>query len=212
MARRQKFDYFSAFKQQAELAVLEAEKMIATIDHYDPEEEWEDWYAWLDEAHSIEHDADGVCHDIFQALSVDFVTPIDREDIINLATTLDDILDYSEDVIQRFYMYNVQGMHPRAREYAEILCASCTYLRDAMDSFAALKPSEKLTEMIIKVNDCEEAADRLYGALIHDLYENSSDAPVHIMKWETIFNKMEKCTDACEHAADTIRGIILKGA
>ena len=102
MSLKQKFNYFDAFERQADLACQEAELLIEIIEQFRTSE------ALLDDikrAHEIEHAADMVCHDIFDAVSADFITPIDREDIISLTQSMDDILDYMEGTIQRFYMF-----------------------------------------------------------------------------------------------------------
>ncbi|MFR3273714.1 MAG: DUF47 domain-containing protein [Slackia sp.] len=96
----------------------------------------------MERAHEIEHAADKVCHSIFQAVSVDFITPIDREDIISLTQSMDDILDYMEATIQRFYMFNLTSMHPRAIDFARLLLKSCEALKVAMGNSGTLRIQE----------------------------------------------------------------------
>ena len=74
-------------------------------------------------------------HSVFDAVTVNFVTPIDREDIISLTQKLDDVLDYMEGTVQRFYMLDVKEMHPKAGEFAELLLESCRKTRQSVGRF-----------------------------------------------------------------------------
>ncbi|MFQ9742869.1 MAG: DUF47 domain-containing protein [Slackia sp.] len=134
----------------------------------------------IERAHEIEHAADKVCHSIFQAVSVDFITPIDREDIISLTQSMDDILDYMEATIQRFYMFNLTSMHPRAIDFARLLLKSCEALKVAMGEFRNFKNSKKLPALIVKVGDAEEEMDSLFFTAMHGLYRIARGRSRHL--------------------------------
>ena len=134
----------------------------------------------------------------------------EREDIIELTQHLDDIIDYIEDVMQRFYMYDVHFMHDDALEFARLIKKSCVALDKAMDDFRNFKKSKKFKELIIDVNSYEEEADQLLIKVIRDLHTKDCDKPMRVLVWSQIFNRMEKCSDACEHAADSMSTILLK--
>ncbi|MBQ3106123.1 MAG: DUF47 family protein, partial [Eggerthellaceae bacterium] len=152
MARKQKYDYFEAFQQLSALAVKEADLLVETIQNF---EEGADLKPVLDKAHELEHSGDLVNHAIFQNAATDFITPIDREDIIELAQNLDEVLDLIEDVMQRFYMYDVHTMHEGALEFAQIIRKSCGALNEAMEDFANFKKSTKFKQLIVDVNSYE---------------------------------------------------------
>lgn len=204
-----KFDYFDAFEEQAELAVKEADLLIDVIENFKSAKAVKDI---MPKAHDIENEGDKIGHEIFTAIATDFITPIEREDIMALTQYLDDILDYIEDVIQRFYMYDVDSMHKNALEFAKIMKKSCKALCRAMEDFRNFKKSKKFKELIIDVNSFEEEADELYMEIIHELHSNKSNDALYIMTWSQLYGRMEKCTDACEHAADTMRSIVLKNS
>ncbi|MDO4590717.1 MAG: DUF47 family protein [Slackia sp.] len=222
MALKQKFNYFDAFEKQADLACQEAELLIDIIENFTTSEALRDDIA---RAHDIEHAADMVCHDIFDAVSVDFITPIDREDIISLTQSMDDILDYMEGTIQRFYMFDVQHMHPRAAEFAHLLLKSCEALKAAAVEFKNFKNGKKLKPLIVEVGDVEEEADTLFFDVMHDLYtgarknagaaSGSGDvrsAAVDVFIWDKLFQRMENTADTCERASDIMRSIVMKYA
>ena len=88
--RHHKYDYFSAFESLSELAVDEADLLIKAIEDFSTAEALKET---MEKAHAIEHKGDDINHDIFRNVATDFITPIDREDIIGLAQALDTIID-----------------------------------------------------------------------------------------------------------------------
>ena len=99
MSKRVKFDYFDAFEKQTEVAVQEAELLIEAIEGFTEAEHLKEV---MERAHELEHKGDEINHAIFKTVATDFITPIEREDIINMSQYLDNIIDYIEDVKQRF--------------------------------------------------------------------------------------------------------------
>ena len=159
MAKKQKFDYFDAFEKQTKLAVQEADLLIEAIEKFTEAENLRDA---MERAHALEHEGDEINHSIFRTVATDFITPIEREDIIDMSQFLDNITDYIEDVIQRFYMYDVHFMHHDALEFACLIKKSCEALDTAMEDFRNFKKSKKFKQLIVDVNTYEEEADQLY--------------------------------------------------
>ena len=93
----------------------------------------------MERAHELEHEGDEINHAIFKTVATDFITPIEREDIINMSQYLDNIIDYIEDVMQRFYMYDVHFIHHDALEFAHLIKKSCEALDKAMVDFRNFK-------------------------------------------------------------------------
>lgn len=207
MGKKNRFDYFDAFKKLSKLAVEESDLLIEAIENFG---EAEDLRGVMERAHEIEHKGDEQNHLIFQTVATDFITPIEREDIIELTQHLDDIIDYIEDVLQRFYMYDVHFMHKDALEFAGLIKKSCVALDKAMEDFRNFKKSKMFRELVIDVNTYEEEADQLLVKVIRDLHTIDCDKPMRVLVWSQIFSRMEKCADACEHAADSMSTILLK--
>ena len=204
-----RFDYFDAFERQISLAVKQSELLIEIIDTFTSAEALKDFVPRVQE---IEHKGDSICHDMYTAIATDFITPIEREDIIALTMNLDDVIDYIEDVVQRFYMYDVHFMHDGAREFARIINESCRALEAAMGDFRNFKKSKTFKQTLINVNSLEEEADSCYMKVIRALHTEDRDNPLRVHVWTLVFERMEKVTDACEHVADTMRTIMLKNA
>ena len=98
MGRKHKFDYFGAFEQHSKLAVAESALLVETIEQFTEASALE---KNTQKAHEIEHEGDTINHKIFKTVATDFITPIDREDIIEMCQALDDIVDDIEDVMLR---------------------------------------------------------------------------------------------------------------
>lgn len=209
MAKKQRFDYFDAFQQQTKVALAEADLLIETIESFTTADDLQEA---MKRAHEIEHQGDMLNHQVFQSVATEFLPPIDREDIIALTQYLDNIIDYMEDVIQAFYMYDVHTMRSEALEFAQVIKKSCGALDCAMEDFRNFKKSKDFKQLIVDVNTYEEEGDRLYTKAIRNLHVNEKDKPMRVMIWSKIFDRMEKCCDACEHVADTMATVLLKNA
>ena len=207
--KQKKFNYFDAFEAQTELACQEAKLLIEIIENYG---EAENLLTDIERAHEIEHKADTICHDVFTSVSTDFVTPIEREDIISITNTLDTIIDYMEATVQRFYMLDVKAMHPQASEFAHLILKSCEALKVAMGDFRNFKNSKNLRQRVVDVNDVEAEADNLFIKVSHELFSDRSLDPLYVIAWDKLFQRMEDTADACEHAADIMATVMLKNS
>ena len=209
MARKDKHDYFAAFQKQAELALEEANLLIQVIEEFTTADAVQDI---MPKAHEIENVGDEINHQNFQAIAVDFITPIDRDDVLSISQSLDEVIDEIEDVIQEFYIMNIHFMHHDALELAQLIQKSCEALVAATKEFPNFKKSPAFKQAIIDANSVEEAADALYAKLIRDLHTIDADNPMRVLIWSRIFYKMELCTDVAEHVADVMNSVLLKNA
>lgn len=209
MARKGKFDYFDHFQKQADLAVKEAQLLKEAIETWDHDGDLRDI---LERAHAIEHEGDTINHAICRSVADEFVTPIEREDLLAIASNLDDLIDQIEDVMRLFYMYDIHTMSEDAIRFADIIGRSCEALSAAMADFRNFKHPAGLRESIISVGDIEEEGDQLFMEAIRTLHTVYREETMRVLVWSRIFNGMEKCCDGCEHVADSMEAVILKNA
>ena len=207
MAKKNKFDYFDAFEEQIEIALEESEILVEAIENFESADKLEDI---LKRAHEIEHKGDQVNHAIHASVSVDFITPIERADILELAGRIDDVTDIIEGVLQRFYMFNIHFMHDDAIEFAHIINKSLKALRKSMENFREFKKVKKIRAMITDVKDLEEEADALYMNSIRKLYTVENEDAVRVEVWSRLFDRLEAACDACDAVGDTMADIVLK--
>lgn len=165
----------------------------------------------MEELHAIEHEADQGKHKMMQVLAKDFVTPIEREDIIAIMRKLDDITDAIEDVLQKIYMYNVSSIRPEALEFLDIIQQQCKIVADVFSEFHDPRHSDTIHDNIIEVNRLEEEGDTLYTRSVRRLFEEENDIR-DIVAWNAIFEQLEHCCDTNEEAVNTVEEVIMKNS
>ena len=207
MAKKKKFDYFDTFEKLSELIVSESNLLVETVENFTTSEALRDN---IERSHVFEHAGDDINHDVYKNIAVDFMPPIDREDIISLAHALDNVLDNIEDVIQHLYMYNVDSIPEDAILFAKLIKKSCEALDKAMEDFRNFKKSKTFKQLIVDVNTYEEEGDALYLSAMRNLHTKEDVDVMHVLRWSRIYSRIEKCCDACEHAADVMNTILLK--
>lgn len=212
MNKKKKFDYFDAFCLQAEIARRESMALVNMMENYRPDDiEW--LRSELDKMHAIENEGDVECHEIFDRLAVEFMPPIDREDVTELAGLLDDVIDTVEEVGQHLYMYGIQELHPHAIKVARIIDEAVEALYEAIKMFREFKKPKKLDGLLVAVHDKELEGDTLYIEAKRDLFMNHTDAPAtYVIAWNSMFSHMEQCCDACERVASIMQKIALKNS
>lgn len=200
-------DYFEMFTQGVAYACEAADLLRSSFEHYEPEQ----LRTRIDEMHRIEHTADGVKHDMMQQLMKEFLPPIEREDIMELASTIDDVTDSIEDVLLRMYMFNITTLRDDVQEYTDIILKCCDALKEMTMELRNFRKSATLRERVIVINHLEEEGDRFYTEAMRRLYTEEKDA-VAVMAWTTLYDRLERCCDRCEDVADVVERVIMKNS
>jgi len=154
-----------------------------------------------------EHVGDKIVHDIVQRLNKTFVTPLEREDIYDLASTMDEILDSIEATADSMLLYKVSEVKPQAREMAVVIAKATSVLRKCVDDLE--KRPKNLSDHWIEVNRLENDGDRLYRDAVAELFDGDMKC-VEIIKWKDVYATLEKAVDDCEHVANILESIVLK--
>lgn len=208
MKKQRTNEYFEGFVSGMESACKAAEYLENLVEHFDPVRLAEQ----IDEIHVIEHEADINKHKLMQKLAKEFITPIEREDIILLLQQIDNVTDFIEDVVRKMFMYNTKAMRTEAQEFAAIIKQCCYESRDALKELPGFqKNSERLELAIVKVNDYEEQGDRLYCAAMRRLYCENAESLDRIT-WTKLFDVMEACCDACEDVMESVELVVMKNS
>lgn len=204
MAKGDKF-YFENFAAAAALSKKAATYLVECLENYNPDE----FEMMIHKMHEIEHTADIKKHEMNDALAKAFVTPVDREDLDMLSHNLDQVTDNIEEIMQKFYIYNILDVTPAAIEFAKKLVESCGLMCELMDEFENFKRSKKVHELIVKINDVEEECDRLYLSSMRELSTSGADV-LTIVSMRKIYECLESCADACEHVSECVGTVIMK--
>lgn len=207
MAKKNKFNYFKAYEKLTKLAVQESELLIDSLETFKSAAELAEG---MERMHEIENQGDSINHDIFENAAIDFMPPIDREDIVELAAALDNVLDYTDDVLGHMFMYDVATIPDDAMKFAGLIRKSCKALDAMMCEFHNFKKNKKFKQLLVDINSYEEEADHLYTNAMRYLHTKDNKEIMHVLVWSRIYERMEKCCDATEHAADIVSTIVLK--
>lgn len=203
MAR--KTDYFDDFIKLAEYSYSAAKLLDDTLRNFNKDT----LQKTMKLMHDIEHTADLDGHEITKRLAKEFITPIEREDILLLIHKIDDITDCIEDVVLHMYMYNVRIIKEDAIKFSGLILNSCEELIGAFKEFKNFKKSKDIHNKIVTINKIEEEGDNLYTEVVRKLHLTSQNA-IDIMTWTIAYNRLEKCCDACEEAVNVIESVIMK--
>lgn len=206
--KRNEFDYFAYFRRCGGFASQAAGFLFETLSHFSPDT----LKARMDAMHQIENDADMAKHDMTRRLSHEFITPLEREDIIALSQEMDNVVDAADDVLQRAYMFNITRVRPEFIAFAELFVKCCAALASTLDGLGDFKKSgSDINRHIVEVNSLESAGDILHHENIRRLFIEERDAR-ELFIGSSLFESLETCLDACEHAADVVETVIMKNA
>ncbi len=195
-------EFFDLFEEAAGNGVRAADLLLSML---------RDWPDSRDIARDIlicEQDGDRITHDIIRRIHATFVTPIDREDILALASALDDVVDFTEEVADMMGLYKIEAPMEQALRLAEILLQACRQLAEAMPRMRDFKDIGHYT---VEVNRLENDGDRISRDAVASLFDGGID-PMIVIRWKDIFAGLEAAIDATEHVANLLEGIVIKNA
>lgn len=204
MAKSDRF-YFENFIEAADCCSKAAVYLQDCLTNYD----YANIKTMLEKMHAYEHNADRVKHDMTNALAKAFVTPIEREDMAQISANIDEVADFIEEVLQRIYVNRIQTIMPEAITFAGKIVECCEMMKVMLGELANFKKPKRLHEMIIELSHKEEECDVLYLEGTLKAADFTSDV-LTVIFWREVFEKLEKCADACEHVGDSIETIVMK--
>jgi predicted phosphate transport protein (TIGR00153 family) len=197
--------FFELFNQHAELCVKGANEMLALMANFD------DLENRVHAIESIEKQADKVTHQTLDLLHQTFITPLDRDDIHQLITRMDDILDLLEDAGQTISLYDIKSTTPEAKRLAE-LCLSCAQrVKAAVGLLHSMDNSQDILGICEEIDRLESDADHVMRAAMSKLFRDEPDVRT-LIKLKAIYEILESVTDRCEDVANIIEGIIVENA
>jgi len=207
MAIKKDDNYFSTFVELVNYS-CEAANLLSDIMHnFNPDELEEK----MKQMHNIEHAGDVERHIMMKKLAKEFITPIEREDIVAMADAIDNVTDNVEDVLMRMYMFNIRSIQEEALKMADIIVKCCEALREALHEFHNFRKSQTLHGLIVEINRMEEEGDELFMRATRSIFTSGKD-PLEVYGWGRTLHYMEICCDACEDVADVIESVMMKNS
>jgi len=199
--------FFEMLKTQIDIT-LEAATALNTMVQQYAQLSKEERKGWAKKIKDIEHKGDDTAHLIFEQLNLTFITPLDRDDIHDLANFLDDVTDLINAVALRFVILDIQQLDGYIEKLAKIVHQAVHELQIIISQLKTLKQVKNHT---IKINSLENEADDVYHEALSHVFKNYKNA-IDIIKYKEIYEFLEDTTDRCEHVANVIENIVMKHA
>ena len=159
----------------------------------------------------FEHLGDSIGHRMYDLLNTSFVTPLDREDIISLYTSIDDVTDLVDSAADMISTYRVESITPVAQQLSDCIVACAEEVTRALPRLRKRSELKGMLQSIIQINSLENKADDLLRQGLSELFSKPDDV-LNIIKWRDIYQEMEEATDRAEDIADVLRGLSIKHA
>ena len=194
--------FFDLFEAQARNVQIAAEELLDLVKNYT------DIERRVAHILEIEHQRDEVTHEVMRRLNTTFVTPFDREDIHQLATSLDNVLDHIEAAADYLQLHNVEKPHERMLRLTEALTEAAGLTAEALPHLRRMRGFDTYFR---EINRVENDGDRIYRRTIADLFSGKYEA-MDVLKYKKIIEEVEAAIDMLEDVANTIEGIVLKHA
>lgn len=197
-------DFFEIFDRAALNLTKGATLLVSLMENFDNLEER------TKEIYEVEQEGDILTHEIMKKLNKTFITPIDREDLHSLASSLDDVLDLIWGAVDRLSVFRIKEPTPEAVSIAKDLLKTAEVMHKAIHKLKE-KNYSHVQEYCIEINRLENVVDRDFRDALGKLFDEVKD-PILIIKWKEIYEHLENASDKCEDVANVLEAIVLKYA
>ncbi|MGC5327190.1 DUF47 domain-containing protein [Brevibacillus sp. SYSU BS000544] len=205
MLKSKKHLFFDLFEEQVSILHKGTHLFFEMLGNY------HDVEAKVKEIKAVEKEGDAIVRRIMNELNSTFITPLEREDIVALAHTMDSVLDYIDGVADRMYLYQLPQPDGRVLAQANIIVKCSTQLIELIRTLRKL--DHKVVAAIAKeIKELEWESDANYRKMVSELLNNPNTDPIMAIKWKEIYDRLEDCADFTEDVANLVEGIVLKNA
>ncbi len=198
-------NFFELFNQHAEQIVLGITELRDLVTQFDNLE------IRTRAVVSAEKKGDKITHDTMDQLHKTFITPLDRDAIHKLISTMDDMLDLAEDVAETIGLYDIRTMTQEARQLADICLACAERVKAAVAMLSNMDNAQAMLKLAAEIDRLESDADHVMRSAMAKLFREEADVK-NIIKMKAIYELLETITDKAEDVANVIQGIVLENA
>lgn len=197
--------FYSLFSDLAAMLVASSEALVDLLEHFENVE--------MKTRHlkDLEHEAEGITHDLYRLIHRSFVTPFDSEDIAGLTQSMDDVVDFIEAASTTMRVYHIDFPTKAAFGLADITRLQCIEVQKAIDTLGQRSKLKDVLVQVREINRLENEADTLFLSATGQLFEGEWSS-IDIIKWRDIYALLEEATDSCETVAHSLEAIVLKHA
>jgi predicted phosphate transport protein (TIGR00153 family) len=197
---------FDLLDNQAQMAVQAAKTFHSLVKNY---KELPEYAKQIDE---IEHRADNLRHDLDQKVDSSFVTPMDKEDLHAISTSIDDVTDSIEAIADTLMIYRLSVLRADVEPLALLLVQTMEATEQVVGCLRNMSGRESLEPLVAQINRLENQGDEIYRRSIGELFHSSARDPFLFIAWKEIYDRIETAIDDCERVANLIEGMVVKYA
>lgn len=197
--------FFTLFNQHASLMTAAAKDLVVLFQDIENAE------VHILSIREKEKKADRLTYETVDLLHKTFITPLDRDVMLKLVTSLDDVLDMMEDVAECVSLYNVTKTSDNAQKLCEIILNCCERLEKSVNYLEDMKNTPEVIRMASEIERYESEADRVMRTALSRLFREETDA-ISVVKYKAIYELLESITDKCEDVSNILQGIMVENA
>lgn len=203
MRKSKEADYFDLFIKAASICNRAAESLDELMD------DLSNSHGKSNAIHIIENEGDELYHEVYYHLNRSFITPIEREDIMEISRYIENTIDSIDDVAIMLDMMSIESAKKRGKGMVNLITKACSALVAATVEFKNFKKSKTLAQLLVEINSIEEEGDVLFQASMKDLFSKEKNV-LDVVKWQDIYKSLENVLDSCEGVADAMERVIIK--
>ena len=207
MVRKQTDDYFDTFVVLMEYSYQTASLLNDMMNGFSADLLQEK----LQKSNELEIRTQATRSKTVQKLMKEFITPIEREDIILIADSIGNIQDAIGNAIKQLYMLNIRKLKGSCKKMAQIILECCNLLKEVFAELSKYKKSKVLYDLIINVNYFKKENEKIFIEAVRNLYINTKNV-MEISSWYKIYNSLKTCCDECQKTAKAIEYMVLKNS
>ena len=197
--------FFPMFENLSDIVLKAAGILQEVLEHDDPVKHKD----LLKQIKEYETNCDEITQKVFDELDKSFITPFDRENMNQLTSSLDSVIDSINGVSQRIRYYRPNNIPSEFKNFGKLILNGCTYINNAILELRNLKKPEKILKACRKMSEIESSADDIYHSTISEIFKKEKDA-IELIKQKEILETMERTTDRIENVSDILKTIVLK--
>ncbi|MFN4326109.1 MAG: DUF47 domain-containing protein [Azonexus sp.] len=201
--------YFDLFNAHAELIAQGGTALSKLIGALADQPEQAESFA--EEIDNLERRADAITHDTLSQLHTSFITPFDRDEIHQLISGMDDILDIMQDVAESISLYDIRKVPAEAKVMAEVTEKCCAAVRSVVNLLHSMDNAPAILKCCHEIDELESAADRGLRTAMSKLFREEPDVR-EVIKLKQIYEILESVTDRCKDVAGTVEAIVLENS
>jgi uncharacterized protein len=159
--------------------------------------------------HNVEHAGDNLTREAIALLDRSFITPFDREEIHELVTRIDDVLDAFDGAVHKMVLYRVKTPTQDAKSLGEVILKSAQAINEAVPLLRDIKRPQVILNKCLELETLESEGDRIEAHAIAGLFERETDA-IEVIKWKDIYGDLETATDRCQDVGNVLQSILIR--